>query len=357
VTRRIICLFAAACLLSAAPAAELTPDTIAQIEQAISTEMSRSTIPGVTVAIGSGSEVVWSNAYGLADLENTVPMTRHTVIRLASISKPITAVAILQLVEQGKLQLDAPIQQYVPQFPAKSWPVTVRQLLGHLGGVRHYREGEISSTRHYSDRLAPLDIFAYDPLLHEPGTRYSYTTYGYNLLGAAVELVSATPFLDYLQTNIFRPANIQSIRDDHVYALIPHRARGYALRDDGQLVNCGLADTSNKIPGGGLIGPAADLVRFALAFSNGKLVSPATVELMTRSLTTAEGKSTGYGLGFGLGELAGRPHAHHGGGQQGTTTYLLFFPREKLAVAVMMNREGAPGERLATRIAHILLQP
>jgi serine beta-lactamase-like protein LACTB, mitochondrial len=354
-TRRIVCLLAVSVFLSAA--AELRPATIAQIEQAISSEMSRSTIPGVTVAIGSGSEVVWSNAYGLADLENTVPMTRHTVIRLASISKPITAVAILQLVEQGKMQLDAPIQEYVPQFPAKPWPVTVRQLLGHLGGVRHYQEGEISSTRHYSDRLAPLQIFAADPLLHEPGAKYAYTTYGYNLLGAAVELLARVPFMDYLRTNVFQPAGIQSIRDDNVYAVIPHRARGYALRDDGRLVNCGLADTSNKIPGGGLIGPASDLVRFALAFSSGKLVSPSTAELMTRSLTTTEGKATGYGLGFVTGELAGRRYAAHGGGQQGTTTYLLFFPQEKLAVGLMMNREGAPIQALTNQIAQILLQP
>lgn len=352
-TRRIVLALA----LSLAAAAQLPPAKIAAIENAISAEMARSTIPGVTVAVGQGAEVVWAGAYGMADLENTVPMTRNTVIRLGSIAKPITAVAVMQLVEKGQIRLDAPIQEYVPQFPAKPWPVTVRQLLGHLGGVRHYQGDEISSTRHYRDRVAPLEIFAADPLLHEPGTRYSYSSYGFNLLGAAVERVSDRPFMAYLDAHVFQPAAMLATRDDDVYALIPHRSRGYALTSAGLLVNCGLADTSNKIPGGGLIGPASDLVRFALALNSGKLVRPETAALMGTSQTTRDGKPTGYGFGLVTGEAGGRRFLAHGGGQQGTSTYLLFFPLERVAIGLMINREGAPAAALANRLAEIVLQP
>ncbi len=343
--------------LLGAQSIQLSSEKIRKIEQIISVEMSHLTLPGVNVAIGIGSEVRWASGYGMADVENLVPMTPSSAIRLASISKPITATAVLQLVERGRIQLEAPIQEYVPQFPLKEWPVTVRELLGHLGGVRHYQDDEIASTRHYSNREDPLRIFALDPLVHEPGTKYLYSTYGFNLLGAAVELVSGKPFIEYLRTHVFRPAGMDAIRDDNVYALIPHRARGYALAANGQLVNCGLADTSNKVPGGGLIAPASDLVKFALAFMENKLVRPGTVDLMLTSQATREGRLTGYGMGFSVGTMAGHPFAAHSGGQQGTSTYLILFPVDRMAVAVMVNREGAPAPGLADQIVSTLFEP
>ncbi len=343
-------------LLGAAPT-RIPASKIARIEQIVSTEMARNSIPGINVAIGFGTGVAWANGYGLADLENQVPVTAHTAIRLASISKPITATAVLQLVERGRIQLDAPVQDYVPQFPSKPWPVTVRQLLGHLGGIRHYRDDEISSVRHYSDRVAPLIVFSNDALVDEPGVKYNYSTYGFNLLGAAVEIVSGMPFVDYLRTNVFCRAGMDEIRDDDSYSIVPHRSRGYALSSDGRLLNCGLADTSNKIPGGGLIGPASDLVRFGLAVLDGKLVSPETADLMLTSQTTRDGRSTGYGMGFSTGLFNGHRFAPHSGGQQGTSTYLILFPAERIAVSVMLNLESAPAAAIAQRIAVVVLEP
>jgi CubicO group peptidase (beta-lactamase class C family) len=357
-TRRfaLLLLLATPSLLTAGKI-RITPEKIAEIEQAVSSEMSRSTIPAVNLAIGIDTEVAWTNGFGMADVENMVPATSRTAIRLASISKPITAVAVMQLVENGKIKLDSPIQDYVPQFPQKQWPVTVRQLLSHLGGVRHYRDNEIESTRMYEDRVTPLQIFAADALLHEPGTKWSYTTYGYNLLGAAVELVSGMPFMEYLQANIFRTAGMTAIRDDSVYAIVPHRSRGYRLNSAGKLTNCGLADTSNKIPGGGLIAPAADLAKFAIAFNDGKLVNAGSAELMLTRQTARDGNGTPYGLGFMLGGYKGRRTASHGGGQQGASTFLMNFPIERIAIAVMMNREGAPVVALTERIAEIVFEP
>src|SRR6266478_4685706 len=287
--------------MALAQQASLPVEKIRQIEQAVTTEMARNTIPAVTVAVGDSAGLRWSNGYGMADLENLVPATALTAIRLGSISKPITAAAVMQLVEKDRMQLDAPIQRYVPSFPQKQWPVTIRQLLGHLGGIRHYAGSqELDSTRHYSDLTEPLKIFAADPLLFEPGTKYSYTSYGFNLLGAAVESVAGVKFTDYLRDNIFARAGMTHSGPDDLYAIIPHRARGYRLSASKQLENCALADTSNKIPGGGMIATADDLVSFALALNSGKLVTAKTRDLMFTPQQLKGGAASRYGMGWNI---------------------------------------------------------
>lgn len=338
--------------MAAAQTASLSAEKIRRIEQAVSSEMARSTIPAVTVAVGNSAGLRWSNGYGMADLENLVPATALTAIRLGSISKPITATAVMQLVEKDRMQLDAPIQRYVPSFPEKQWPVTVRQLLGHLSGIRHYvGDAELDSTRHYTDGVAPLKIFAADPLLFEPGTKYSYTSYGFNLLGAAVESVAGMKYTDYLRENIFARAGMSHSGPDDLYAIVPHRARGYRLSASKQLENCALADTSNKIPGGGMIATAEDLVSFALALNSGKLVAAKTRDLMFTPQKLKSGEASHYGMGWTVAEFEGRRVAAHGGGQQGISTYLMLFPDEGLAIAVMLNREHAPAGDIAHKVA------
>ncbi len=338
--------------------AQLPPEKRSRIEQAISTEMSRNSIPGVSAAVATGSTLKWAAGFGTADLENFVPVTASTVIRLGSISKPVTAVAVLQLVESGRIDLDAGIERYVPSMPAKQWPVTVRQLLGHLGGIRHYSgTEEMDSTRHYTDRIAPLKIFQADPLIAEPGTQYHYTSYGFNLLGAAVEIASGMKFTDYIRERIFMPARMEHIGPDDVYSIIPHRARGYRLSAAKQIENCSLADTSNKIPGGGLSATATDLVNFALAAKSGRLLKDETVRMMWTSQKLRDGTPTRYGMGWVSGEFEGRRTVGHGGGQQGTTTYLQLFPEEGIAFALMANLEAAKLTDMRDRIARILLEP
>ncbi len=343
--------------LACAQPAKLPVEKIRRIEQAVSTEMARNSIPGVTVAIATSAGLDWSSGYGMADLENLVPATALTEIRLGSISKPITATAIMQLVERHKIELDAPIERYVPSFPKKPWPVTIRELLGHLGGIRHYvGDSELDSTRHYTDVVEPLKIFKDDPLLSEPGTNYSYSSYGFNLLGAAVEGASDVKFVDYLREHVFRPAAMDHAGPDEVYTIIPHRARGYRLSADGRLENCALADTSNKIPGGGMLSTADDLVKFALALNAGKLVKPETRDLMFTEQQPRGGKSGHYGMGWTIAQFEGRGVVAHGGGQQGISTYLMLFPKEGMAVAVMLNREHAPAGDIAHQVAAIAIE-
>ncbi len=288
----------------------------------------------------------------------SVPAKASTVYRLASISKPITATAVMQLVERGKLDLDAPIQKYCPAFPEKRWGITLRQLLGHLGGVRHYgNPGEMRSTRHYTDVVTPLAMFKDDPLLHEPGTAYSYTTFGYNLIGCAVEGASGKSYVEFVRENIFGPAGMDRIRPDDAHAIIPNRAQGYLLRENGDLRNSDLADTSNKIPGGGFASTATDLVKFAIALRNGTLVAESTRIQMWTPQKTSDGNEISYGLGWRISERNGRKEISHGGGQQRVSTLIFLVPAKRVAVALMMDLEGVGGRLpLARRIADLVAE-
>lgn len=341
----------------ARPQDAIDPAKAREIERAISIEMSKQNIPGLSAALVLGKHVRWADGFGIADLENGVPVKTATVFRLASVSKPITAVAVMQLVEQGKMELNAPIQKYVPQFPRKQWPVTIRQLLAHQGGVRHYRsDSEINSTRHYTDLIEPLKLFRDDPLVFEPGTHYLYTTYGYCLLGAAVEAASGVKFAEYLRQRIFVPAGMRRVQPDDVYEIIPNRARGYRKAPAGGLRNCPLADMSNKIPGGGLRGTAEDLVEFAVHVNGGTLLRPETVEQMYTRQKTRTGAPTPFGLGWQLWDADGVRWVGHVGSQPGAQSILLILPKEGFAVALLANLEGAVLERLAIQIAGIALR-
>jgi serine beta-lactamase-like protein LACTB len=322
-------------------AEEWSADKVRRVEQAIEAERLRQQVVGLSVAIAEGGLLRFADGFGKADLEHDVEATPDTVYRLASISKPITAVAALQLFERGRLNLDAPVQNYVPSFPQKQWGVSVRDLLGHLAGVRHYRGGELASTTHYSNVVEPLRIFAEDPLLHQPRTKYLYTTYGYNLAGAALEAAAGVSFLQYIRENIFKPAGMVTIRADHQGEVIRHRSRGYAKSKEGRIINAGLADTSNKIPGGGLVATVFDLIAFANAFDSGLLLKRPTMRMMTQRQRLLDGQLTGYGLGWNVMPLAGRPAISHSGSQQGARTLLALYPEAKLTIVVLANSDHA----------------
>lgn len=335
--------------------AGLPPDKIEQIEKAITTEMSRQNIPGLSVAIVTENQLRWANGYGFTDLENFVPAKAASVYRLGSISKPITATAAMQLVERGKLNLDAPVQKYCPAFPEKPWPITARYLLGHLSGIRHYKGEEINSTRHYTNLVDGLHIFKDEPLLFEPGTRYSYTTYGYTVLGCVAEGASGMKYVDYVRENIFQPAGMDRMRPDNVFEIIPNRAQGYRKAQNGELRNSGLADTSYKIPGGGFCSTVVDLAKFAIALQTGVLLKKETLEQMWTPSKTRDGKEMGYALGWAIDKST--KEVGHGGGQQRVTTFLLILPEKRAALVLMTNLEGAQRIRdLARQLADIAIR-
>lgn len=342
------------CLAAALPAAaQLTPARIEALERAAARHMSAELIPALSVAAATGDGPVWSAAWGFADLENFVPATPRTVFRIASIAKPFTAVAAMLLVEQGRLDLDAPVENYV-RFPRKQWTVTTRHLLSHQSGIRHYRGDDFNSTRHFEGVEEALELFARDALLHEPGTKYLYSTYGFNLAGAVVERAAGMPFEQWVRERVLEPSGITSMQPDHVHRLIPRRARGYRRSAGGIPENCSLADTSNKVPGGGWVATAEDLVRFARTLMEGRLLTQTSLDQMWTPRTLRDGKPTHYGLGWNVQNENGELIVQHSGGQQGTNTHLLLIPKRRTAIAVLANLEDAGAIHLARELARII---
>lgn len=323
-------------------AAEVPTSKIPDLERLAAAGIERAHIPALSVSIQSGDGPAFDAAWGFSDLENLVPASHRTIFRLASLSKPFTATAALQLVEEGKLDLDAEIQRYLPAFHRKQWPVTMRELLSHLSGIRGYQGEEMESTRHYVDVIQALQIFENDPLLHEPGTRFLYSSYGFNLAGAVVQAIAGVPFATFVEQRILRPAGATTMRPDDVYAIIANRARGYDLSSGGTIRNCGLADTSNKLPGGGWVAASSDISHFARALMDEKLLKRETLNLMWRSNRLKDGSTNSYGLGWNIEHRNAYLVATHGGGQQGTSAFLLVCPERKISVVVLANLEGAP---------------
>jgi serine beta-lactamase-like protein LACTB len=344
----------------ASPAPSPSPSLVAPklqaVESAINVAMHRYGIPGLSAAVAASGSVSLSAGYGMADVENAVPAGPLTIYRLASVSKPLTATAVLQLAAKGKLDLDAPVQRYVPAYPEKQWPLTCRQLLCHQGGVRQWTDEEFHSTRHYASLTEAVEFFKNDPLVFEPGTRTLYTSLGYNLLGVAVENASGQGYLDYMRENVFSPAGMETAGLDDVFALVPHRAQGYQKAPGGELFNSSLSDTSNRVPGGGLVATAEDVARFALALPSGALLKNETREQMFVRQRTRDGKATGYGLGWAVGTQRGRREAYHIGGQPRVSTILYILPDSGVAVVFLTNLEGVgtPLLELARQVAEIV---
>ena len=302
-------------------------------------------LPALSVAVVSGGDLIFTNGYGLADVENNVPATAETIYRIASVSKPVTAIAAMELVQAGKLDLDAPIQKYCPAFPQKNWTITTRHLLSHQGGIRDYKNDEETvNTRHYDSINSALPQFASDPLEFEPGTKMQYTSYGYVVLGCVMEGASKEKYDDYMRDAIFTPAGMKTARLDDVFAIIPNRARGYQFSSAGKLLNAQFVDVSNKPPGSGINASAMDMGRFVATLYSGKLVSDDTFNRMLEPGKTSGGKRTIYGSGFfvggPIGNYRGLKEAGHGGDQQGFSSVLYLLPEKKFGVVLLSNLEG-----------------
>ena len=314
--------------------------------------------PAISAALVLDGRLAWADGFGEADLENGVPARAETIYRLASISKPMAATAVMQLVERGVVSLEDDIQKYAPEFPRKpQGEVRLRHLLTHTSGVRHYKGNEFNSREYFPTTAAGLRIFKDDPLLFAPGSAYEYTTYGYNLLAAVVERASGLNYEQYLHERIFGPAAMTTARLEHPEDIVRFRARQYA-RDTrpapaGPLRNAPYVDLSYKWAGGGIIASALDVAHFDIALNEGRLLRPETLQQMYTSARLTSGRETGYGLGWMLVKDArGRTWVGHSGGATGGTTYLLRHPESRTAVVLLCNVESAPGlAGLALRIA------
>jgi serine beta-lactamase-like protein LACTB, mitochondrial len=300
-------------------------------------------IPGLALAVAIDGKIVYSEGFGYADLEERVPVWPTTKFRIGSISKPLTATALMELVEAGKVNLDAPVQKYVPSFPEKGAVITVRMVAGHIAGIRHYRDDEFAIQKHYANVLDGLKIFENDPLVAPPGTKFSYSSYGFNLLGAVIESAAGEPFLTYMQQQVFTPLGLVHTTADQNSQIIEQRSRFYELPKDGAVENSPYVDNSYKWAGGGFLSTPEDLVRFGSSLLQPGFLKAETLKIMFTQQKTISGQEVPYGIGWFLQKSrSGKWTYEHSGGSVGGTSELILYPDSHVVIALVTNLSDAP---------------
>jgi serine beta-lactamase-like protein LACTB len=341
-------------------ASELEPAVAHVLDRAVWDEMERQELVGLAVGVVRDGRVVYTRGYGFADRERCEPVSERTLFRWASLSKPLTAVAALQLWDAGRLDLDADVREYVPEFPDKGEPITLRHLLSHQGGLSGTYRGPLARWSrewpHPSDEpVRALEVFRDTPLVGPPGAQFCYSTPGYILLSAAVQRAGGEPFIAQVRERIAEPLGLASLQPDRGGRHLPYRAAGYR-RLRGRVVRvCRAPDVSWKLGGGGFTSNIGDLARFAAALLDGTLVSKDAESLMWTPRRDASGRRTKYGLGFKIDrDTHGRPVVWHDGAQEKTRSRLVLYPDQGFGIVLLSNCEHADLDRFATAIEKAL---
>lgn len=340
-----------------ASAAPVPADLAAKVDDIARVELVKPVAVGLSIAVAREGEVLVSRGYGLADLEFEAPMNEQTILRIGSVTKQFTAAAIMKLVEQGALSLDDPLTKMLPDYPAPAQPVTLRQLLTHTSGIWSMTDSDEFMNRDATLELTPaemLALFKEKPLEFEPGTKWNYSNSGYYLLGEIIARASGRPYARYIQDELFTPLGLERTRYESNSAIIPNRAQGYSFdgtsRTNDKPIGADVAGAA-----GGILSTAEDLVRWGTALAEGRVVTPESYAQMITPAVLADGSKTDYGFGLVIDEWEGRPRISHGGGIFGFTSQLTWFPRERLAVAVIVNSDVMSAQRVATSVARAAL--
>ncbi len=322
-----------------------------------------SNLPGLSVAVGIDGEIVWAEGFGFANVESGLPVMPDHRFRIGTASMVLTSAAIGLLLEQGRMRLDDQIQAYVPEFPQKQWPVTVRQLMAHAGGtpMEDLDNGVLTSS-HCQRPAEAVSLFAKEPLLYQPGTQARYSTFGWVLLSAAVEAAAGKPWMTFLEDEVFRPLGMHDTVKESKSEPDPHEATAYIPRFAGNAIY-GVRplyrfDYSCHEGSSGFLSTASDLVRFGMGINGGKLLRPDTVRVFQTPQRLALGTETGFGLGWiiktvALGGQQVRAADHDGHFWAGTVSSLLTLPERGMAVAVISNVAFEDASSLAERIAQV----
>jgi serine beta-lactamase-like protein LACTB, mitochondrial len=311
----------------------------------------RGRYPGISVAVGVDGRLAWSEALGYADIARRIRTAPKTQFRAYSVAKPLTGTALLRLRQDGMIDLDAPVGRYVTGLPTALAAVTVRQLAGHLSGLRDYRRGEWLplSSRPCATPQEALGAFVHDALINAPGEAYSYSSFNYVLLSAVIEAVSGQPFAAYVRQTVLEPAGMSATMFGDVRETGSPVSTFYEPTWLGRVRVARFVDNSCKFGAGDLVTTAPDLVRFGNALLAGRLLNAANVELAFSAMQTTAGEETGYGIGWGVGaDSGGTRYMSHSGGAIGGRAALLLYPDAHVVVAILANIEG---DRL-TGVAH-----
>jgi len=347
--------------LASSRLATAAPGSISSARAVVRGIMAANPVAALSIAVMRGDDVLWSEAFGKVDLELDVAATTGHRFRLGSVSKIFTATLAALLAAEGVVDLDAGIARYLPDLPAQHHATTLRQLLTHRGGIRHYADKDQSAEapgpidrRRYRTNADILAVFINDSLVAKPGDSVSYSTFGYTLVSLVLEAAARLPFLDLLQQRISRPLELQSLAGDDPASIITGRVSGYhpgelVRRGDpafaGPWANAPQNNPAYKWAGGGLLATPRDVAKFGAAHLAPGRLSAAALEMLFTVQTPATDRSPPLGLGWRIdADVKGRQRWHHAGGQEGARASLVVYPREKLSIAFATNVTQIPGD-------------
>lgn len=310
--------------------------------------------PGATVVVMKDGKVLLRKAYGLANLSNKETLQADHVMRLGSITKQFTAVAILQLIEAGKMALNDPVTKFFPDYPETGKTITIEHLLTHTSGIPSYtsKPGFVASANKDISVSAMVDSFKNDALEFEPGSTFRYNNSGYFLLGAIIEKVSGETYANYVAKHIFTPLGMNNTAHEGHERSQQARAQGYSQRTDSFEPSMKISMTQ-PYAAGSITSTVDDLANWDTAITAGKLLKADSWKRAFTSYKLKNGQDTNYAYGWGVGEFEKQPMISHGGGIPGFSTFALRLPKDKVFVAVLNNADGGlpQPEMIATRLA------
>lgn len=318
------------------------------IDKIVADEMARQKIPGVAIAVVHNGKVVKEQGYGLANVELKIPVTSESVFKIGSISKPMIALAVMKLVEEGKIGLDDPVSKYIADAPATWADITIRHLLSHTSGIIREAPG-FDPFKVQNDYDVIKTAFA-SPLVFQPSEKYQYCNVGYFSLAEIIARVSGKPWPVYINEVLFAPNKMTATRVTSNVDLVANRANGYALAQD-KLVN---AESYRALrPSGAFLSNIKDMIAFAHMLDNASTVKRETLTLMQTAVKLKDGTSAPYGLGFQVGKVRGKFRVGHGGSLSGFRTDMAMFPDDKLTVIVLANLDSANPSAITSLIADV----
>ncbi|MFZ6800698.1 serine hydrolase [Undibacterium sp. Di24W] len=331
-----------------------TTATITQQLDQIGATYYKANQPGATVIVVKDGKTLLRKAYGIANIDRKEPLQADYVMRLGSITKQFTSVAILQLVEEGKVALNDPVTKFFPDYPASGKSITVEHLLTHTSGIPSYtgKPDFIATAGKDISVQEMVDSFKNDALEFEPGTAYKYNNSGYFLLGAIIEKVSGEPYAKFVEKRLFAPLGMKDTAYEGYERSKQARAAGYSQLT-GEFQPSMKISMTQPYAAGALTSTVDDLAKWDAAVSAGKLLKADHWKRAFTSYKLKNGQDTNYGYGWGIGQFESQPMISHGGGIPGFSTFALSLPKDKVYVAVLTNADGglAQPEMVAMRLA------
>ncbi len=295
--------------------------------------------PGGVALVVKDGKTIYRKAFGMANLELNVKMTPENIFRIGSITKQFTAVAILKLAEEGKIDLDAEITEYIKDYPTHGHSITIKHLLNHTSGIKSYTGMAKWVAEERKKAFTPaelVDYFKHEPMDFVPGEQFRYNNSGYILLGHIIELVSGESYADYIQNHLFKPLNMDSSSYGSTSRIVKNRAAGYDKADDAYK-NADFLSMTQPFAAGSLLSTVDDVHTWYQAILNDEVISQESREMAHQMGVLNSGEKIDYGFGWRIANIQASPMIEHGGGINGFSTASLVLPEEGVFVAVFSN--------------------